>query len=278
MRYGLNISPVGPWGAPGQITELAVLAEQSGWDGVFCEDYLAFRDGLRAYDPWITLALIAEATTRITLGTMVTPLPWRLPATVAAQAMTLDVVSGGRFVLGVGSGDPTGPDARFAAPLSLRQRAERLDEALDVIARLWSGEPVTLHGRHFQLDGATLSPSPKRIPIWVGGQLTLRGPRSRALRWDGACLYREPPEREWEDVTAADVRELRAQARERPDGGAGFVIGVGGRRRRPDLAAEREHATQVAEAGADWRYEYVPPEYSLERARELIEGGPVRAC
>ncbi|HEX4225182.1 MAG TPA: LLM class flavin-dependent oxidoreductase [Pseudonocardiaceae bacterium] len=274
MRNGLDISPAGPWGEPGQQAEFAALAERSGWDGVFCEDYLAFRDGLRAYDPWITLGLMAGATTRITLGTMVTPLPWRQPSSVAAQAMTIDQISGGRFVLGVGSGDTGGPDARFVESMSLKQRVERLDEGLEVIAALWSGEPVTHHGRHFHLDEALLLPRPvqrPRIPIWVGGQLTRPGPRARALRWDGACLYAAPPEDDWVDLTVEDVRRLRA------DGGPGFVIAVGGRRRRADLAAERDYAAALAEAGVDWLHEYVPPDVSPAQARERIESGPISA-
>ena len=84
MKYGLDITPAGPWGRPDRIAELAALAEQCGWDGVFCEDYLCFpaaddaADGEPppdTYDVWITLALIAQATSRVTLGTMVTPLP-----------------------------------------------------------------------------------------------------------------------------------------------------------------------------------------------------------
>jgi len=58
MKYGLDISPAGPWGDPRQIAELAALAESCGWDGVFCEDYLVFPGGVETYDPWITLALV----------------------------------------------------------------------------------------------------------------------------------------------------------------------------------------------------------------------------
>ena len=74
MKYGLDISPAGDWGRPDQIAELAALSEDHGWDGVFCEDYLAFPGGRPTYDVWITLGLVAHATTRLTLGTMVTPL------------------------------------------------------------------------------------------------------------------------------------------------------------------------------------------------------------
>ena len=79
MKHGLDISPAGAWGRPDEIAELATLAEDHGWDGVFCEDYLAFPGGLPTYDVWVTLGLVAQATTRLTIGTMVTPLPARHP-------------------------------------------------------------------------------------------------------------------------------------------------------------------------------------------------------
>jgi alkanesulfonate monooxygenase SsuD/methylene tetrahydromethanopterin reductase-like flavin-dependent oxidoreductase (luciferase family) len=281
MKYGLDISPAGPWGHPGQIAELAALAEQHGWDGVFCEDYIAFPGGVDTYDPWITLALVAEATERVMLATMVTPLPRRRPWTIASQAMTVDRISGGRLALGVGIGDSDSDDfRRFGEAEDLRERAEILDEALEVIVDLWSGQPVTLHGHHFDVEDAQLRPTPTqqpRIPIWVGGAITKRRPRERALRWDGACLYRIPPDRGWEDVTADDVRRLRESAEERPGGGDGFVITVGGRECAEDLAQERRHVTALAAAGADWWHEYVPPRFSLDEARRRIMSGPVRA-
>jgi alkanesulfonate monooxygenase SsuD/methylene tetrahydromethanopterin reductase-like flavin-dependent oxidoreductase (luciferase family) len=183
-----------------------------------CEDYLAFADRLDTYDVWITLGLMASATERVTLASIVTPLAWRQPWTVAAQATTVDHISGGRFVLGVGIGDNAAAEgSRFRAPMSDRQRASRVDEALDVIAALWSGEPVSRNGE-FHLEQAELLPRPvarPRIPIWIGGALTRPGPRARALRWDGACLYRIPGG--WEDVTAGDVRQLRSDALNRAE-------------------------------------------------------------
>src|SRR5215212_4500185 len=99
MRFGVDISPAGPWGDPRTLAELARLAEDAGWDGVFVEDYVVYRDGHETYDPWIALAAVALATERVRIGPMVTPLPRRRPALVAAQAMTLDHLSGGRVVL-----------------------------------------------------------------------------------------------------------------------------------------------------------------------------------
>lgn len=280
MRYGLDISPAGPWGEPGRIAELAALAEFSGWDGVFCEDYVAFPDGLDTYDPWITLALAAQATRRITLGTMVTPLARRRPWTLAAQAMTVDRLSGGRLVLGVGTGDPDSADLRsFGEEPDARRRAELLDEGLEVLSQLWASDSATFQGKHFAVRDAPLRPAPvqqPRIPIWVGGALTKRRPRERALRWDGACLYRVSPP-DWADVTADDVAWLRELARNRRTDGDAFVIAVGGRERADDLTAERQYVTGLRGAGATWWHEYVPPRLPLETARQLIETGPIRA-
>ena len=150
-----------------------------------------------------------------------------------------------------------------------------------MITRLWSGDPVSYAGTRHRLDDARMRPPPvtrPRIPIWVGGAMTKPRPRRRALRWDGACLYRIAPAEGWEDVTPDDVRRLRADARERPDGGDGFVIVVGGRERSTEaakLADDRAYVAALAEAGADWFQEYVPPRLPYDEARRRIEAGPL---
>lgn len=243
MKFGIDISPAGDWGRPDQIAELAALAEDHGWDGVFCEDYLAFPGGLPTYDVWITLGLVAQATSLATLGTMVTPLPARHVPTVALAARSVAAVSAGRLVLGVGSGDPLGDPVMGDTGMS---RAELLDAALDQI-------------RH----------TAPEVPVWIGGSAMKQGPRARALRWNGACLYRVPPP-DWEDLTPADVEALRADA-----GRESFVVAVGGRERATDVAAERRYVASLARAGADWWHEYVPPRLPLEEARRRIRTGPV---
>jgi len=278
MRYAIDLSAIGPWGSPRQLAELAAMAEHGGWDGVFVEDYVFHADGLDCFDPWVALAAIAMATEGIRIGLLVAALPRRRPWKLAAEAVALDHLSGGRMVLGVGSGDPTSADfTRCGEAADARVRGQMLDEALDVIDRLWSGEDVTHHGQHYHLDGVALRPRPlqwPRIPIWVGGQYTRRRPRERALRWDGSCLFRvEPPD--WEDMTPDDVRELAALAAERPGGGH-FDIVIGGRRRGADEDAERELIASIAEAGATWWNEWVPPDTPLERVREIACAGPLR--
>ncbi|MFW9976289.1 MAG: LLM class flavin-dependent oxidoreductase, partial [Candidatus Thorarchaeota archaeon] len=115
MRYGINIPNFGWFGDIATLVDIAVEAEESGWDGFFLWDHmLVFKQDdmvLNFADPWITLAAIACQTRKIRLGPLVTPLPRRRPWKVAREAVTLDHLSNGRVILGVGIGAP--PDVEF---------------------------------------------------------------------------------------------------------------------------------------------------------------------
>ena len=244
MKYGLDITSAGDWGRPDQIAGLAALAEDHGWDGVFCEDYLAFPGGLPTYDVWVTLGLVAQATMRMTIGTMVTPLPCRHVPTVLLQARSLAALSGGRFALGVGSGDPE------ATPSSAGPGGRGERSSMPRWPRSARRHPTCR-------SGSAVRPRCRR-----------RGP-ARCV--GTARLYRVPPPA-WEDLTPDDVADLRAAA-----GRSSYVILVGGRERRDDLAADRHYVSSVADAGADWWQEYVPPRLTLDEARRRIRAGPIGA-
>ena len=178
---------------PHDLVRLGILAEETGFDGFFLWDHLLFSNDGRGpdiLDPWLVLALIAEATQRITIGTMITPLSRRRPAVLARQTTTLDRISQGRLVLGVGIGSPAQGDfALFGDEADDVLRAEMLDEGLDVLTGLWSGEQVSHAGKHYTVKDVSFSPTPvqrPRIPIWVGGTLPRKRPMMRAFRWDGA--------------------------------------------------------------------------------------------
>jgi len=200
MLYAISISPAGPGGDPAAMAELAVEAEQAGWDGIFLEDYIVYQGqaGMATYDPWVTMAAMAAATSRVCLGASVTPLPRRRPWKLASEAVTLDHLSNGRLILGVGAGDIH--DQGFSAtgePLEPATRAQLLDEGLQIMTRLWTGEPVTFHGRHFRIEQLSLSPPPvqqPRIPVWIGGDWQLSGVKARVARWDGCCVYKGSPD------------------------------------------------------------------------------------
>jgi probable F420-dependent oxidoreductase len=185
MRHGICVANIGTYANPHVTVELAAVAEKSGWEAVFVWDHLGFVWGPPAADPWVTLAAVAAATSRIRIGTAVTPVARRRPHVLAHQVATLDVLSGGRVVFGAGLGGVANEFARFGEPADERVRAAMLDEGLDVLRRLWAGEEVHHRGEHYVVDGVTLTPKPlqERLPIWIGGNraASLR----RAARWDG---------------------------------------------------------------------------------------------
>jgi alkanesulfonate monooxygenase SsuD/methylene tetrahydromethanopterin reductase-like flavin-dependent oxidoreductase (luciferase family) len=278
MRYGLAL-PNGGVDAR-TLVGFGVLAEEVGWDGVFLEDYIVYqnRQDVQTHDPWAILAGLALRTAHVRLGTEVTPLPRRRPWKLARETATVDHLSGGRLILGVGLGDAAEPGFRQFEETDARRRAELLDEGLAVLAGLWSGKPFSYRGRHYQVDETTFLPPPvqrPRIPIWVGGGYPLKGPMERAARWDGACLYKHPPTANDHRMTADDVRGLKRFVESRRTAGDPYDIVVGGHQRSADWDAERAHIRSVREAGATWWIEWVPPD-KPDVMRAAIQRGPLR--
>src|SRR5947208_4230366 len=187
LRNALRLPNGGECVDPRFVLELAERAETAGWDALLLEDYICYQGNpsTPTCDVWATLAAIAVKTSRIRLGTSVTPLPRRRPWKVAREAAAVDQLSAGRLILGVGAGDVGDAFVRdasfthFGEVLDLRQRAEMLDEGLAIIAGLWSGQAFAFSGKHYRVDEVTFAPTPvqrPRIPIWVGGGYPKRGP------------------------------------------------------------------------------------------------------
>jgi probable F420-dependent oxidoreductase len=186
MRYGLSVCTLGDYADPHRVVELARVAEPAGWEALFVWDHLGFALGMPSGDPWVTLGAMVQATSRLRVGTAITPLPRRRPQIVANAVATLDQLSDGRMTLGVGLGGAPAEFTAFGESGDARERAGKLDEALEVLAALWSGERVDHHGRHYTVDGVTLAPLPvqrPRVPVWVGGDSAPAA--RRAARWDG---------------------------------------------------------------------------------------------
>jgi alkanesulfonate monooxygenase SsuD/methylene tetrahydromethanopterin reductase-like flavin-dependent oxidoreductase (luciferase family) len=187
MRFAINVPP---FADPREIVEMGVQAEDAGWDTVMAWDHLQWIPSLEldVHDPWAMLSALAVRTERVLLGTCVTPLSRRRPQVVAKQLVTLDHLSGGRALLGVGLGEP--PDGDFEAfgdESDPRIRADRLDEALELVDQLVSGRVVDHAGPHFTVRAKLQPPSLRRPrpPILVAGIAPHRRPLERALRWDG---------------------------------------------------------------------------------------------
>ncbi len=285
MKYGLYICAAAEAGDPRHMAELAAAAEDVGWDAIFLEDYIVYQ-GQRAiptYDPWVTLAAMAVATRRVRLGTSVTPISRRRPWKLASEATTLDHLSQGRVVLGAGSGDLQDHGfERVGEPTSAATRAERLDEGLEIISRLWSGSPVSQEGTHFNVRDLQLCPRPvqqPRIPIWIGGDWLHPTVRRRLVRWDGCCVYKGPQsvEAPWQELTVADAAEIRAAvvvARGHVDD---FEVCFGGRERGDDWEQERAHLATLQAAGVSWWNEWVKPG-DRERVDASVKRGPLRVA
>jgi hypothetical protein len=241
-------------------------------------------------DPWQVLAVVAARTSRIKLGTMITPVARRRPWKLAKEVTTLDLLSGGRVILGVGLGAPDTEFSSFGEPTDRSHRAGLLDEGLDVLTGLCSGQSFSHEGKHFKVGPVRFAPSPvqrPRIPIWVGGVLPsegplartarrvagippARGPVARAARWDGFIPIN--PGRPGDRATVGQI----AAVRDRIGGLRGTTVDY-------DIAVwgELDSAGQVAgllpgyrDAGATWWVES-PGSGSgwLDAVRERL-GGP----
>ncbi|MDP9243269.1 MAG: LLM class flavin-dependent oxidoreductase [Actinomycetota bacterium] len=276
MHFALSSQNFGTYGDPLLLAELASDAEAAGWDGFFVWDHLLRGDAPVA-DPWISLAAVAIATERLRIGTMVTPLSRRRPWQVARQATTLDHLSNGRVTLGVGLGSsPRMEFEPFAEETDDRRRAEILDESLDIVTRLWSGETFDREGA-YTLRGVRSLPPPlqrPRIPIWVAGNWPNRGPLRRAARYEGVFPQKVPEDPDDWMLTPEEVRSIVTVIDEHRSSGAPFDVAValsdeGDRVRRADMVEEH------ADAGVTWWMEGVLDDVGpLEEVRTLIRNGP----
>lgn len=284
MQYAISIPNFGSGGDPRTLVELAVRAEDAGWDGFFVWDHILVDPtwSLEIADPWIAMAAIAGATHRIRLGPMVAALPRRHPWMLARETASLDRLGEGRLILGAGLGWPSEAEfGTFGQEVDLRRRGEMVDETLAILEGLWGGEPFSFAGEHYRVGRVTFLPRPlqePRIPIWVAA---LRpgpdAPLRRAARWDGFVPAVEDGELPLamfaRDV--ARVRELRA--------GMGFTldapydVAAPGTTPGDDRAAAADRVAAFAEAGATWWQEIVSDWLGgIDGIRARIAAGPPR--
>lgn len=275
MRFGLTVPTTGLLGYPQALVRLACAAEASGWDGFFIWDIVGGESThpTPVVDPWIALAAIAAATERIRIGALVTPLPRRRPWKMARETASLDHLSGGRLIMGVGIGASQEEFAHFGEEADPRIRGAMLDEGLTVVTRLWHGEPFSFAGEHYQVQEATFLPRPvqqPRIPIWVGGIWPHKAPFRRAARWDGVFPFGPNG-----NLTLAEIREMVNFIRVQRPAGAPFDVMVGGDVPFDDPAHARAILTEYAEAGVTWWVEGIGEwRGDVEAMATFIQGGP----
>lgn len=248
MQFSVDVPNFGRWANPREFADFASRVENAGWDGISLWDHILVEDGLEVADPWILLAAAAMVTDRIRLITMVTPIPRRHPWKLARECVSVDLLSQGRLILGVGSGWPTDPEfTRFHGEEDLRVRADMLDEGLQILTGLWTGEPFEFHGEHYEMEPVTFKPVPAqkpRIPIWVAAMWPRRRPVRRAARWDGvAPIFYSIDEDEYSDPTPDRVRDVAAYAALHRTSNSPLDITIAGDSRR---------ASEFVEAGVTW--------------------------
>jgi alkanesulfonate monooxygenase SsuD/methylene tetrahydromethanopterin reductase-like flavin-dependent oxidoreductase (luciferase family) len=278
MKYAFDVANFGPYADPRVLADLAHRAEDSGWDGFFIWDHVLIAGGGPVGDPTVQLAAIAMATSRIRFGPMITPLPRRHPWKLAREAATLDHLSGGRLILGIGlGGDWFTELSTFGYSVDDVERAEILDEGLAIVTGLLGGEPFSFAGKHYSIKPTQFLPKPvqSRIPIWIAGTWPRPRPFRRAARYDGVVPMAANIEK---DLSADDVRAIaKFITKHRKRDGAFDIVHAG------DTAgkSKREAADIVApfvEAGATWWNEApLPWKTTLDDVRARIAAGPPKA-
>jgi len=231
VRFGVSLPNVGDCGSPQTLVQLGREAEAAGWDGVFVWDCvhieIAERDRLPMADPWIALAAIASATSRVRIGPIV-------------------------------------------------------EEGLEILTGLWSGEPFSYHGDHYQLEEMTFLPRPvqsPRIPIWLDAVWPRMRSMRRAARYDGVIAGRK--DEDGGPITPEDIRVMRRWIEEHRRVMEPIDIVHEGETPGDDPNAAIAAAQPWADAGVTWWIESVWSHFyrgTLETMRERIRQGPPRGA
>jgi len=265
MRQGVFFPPFDGVADPHRLVELGQAAEVAGWDGIFLWDHLLYAGGVtKILDPYISLAAIASSTSTIQLGAMVTPLNRRRPQIVARQAVTLDLLSNGRLILGFGIGDDgeSGELSKFGETTDAKVRGRMLSEGLVVLTGLLSGSPLDYRSEHYQAKGVTFQPTAAReggIPIWLAARWPNPAPIRRAAHYGGVFVI------QMKDPN--DVAALRERLRREGADLGHFDIVISG--------FMGDDPSPWANAGADWFLSWIGPyNMNFDEVHEMIEEGP----
>lgn len=276
-RFAIDIAPLGALSDPLAILRLARAAEDAGWDGLSIWDSLGLSMGTSAADPFVTLAAIAASTERLRLITSIIAVARRRPQLVVQAAATLDLLSAGRLVLGVGAGEDRPDFEAFGEPPDRSARIGRMDEAMAIIDAGLRGHVLDHEGVHLRAQGVTLGPRPRqqpRPPLWLGA--LRRGGVRKAARWDGWIAVAMSEDGTSMEMSPGAFGELVALVRSEREAlglaDAPFeiaVLGVDG--------LDGTRAGAFIDAGATWWLESLSPmRGSLDELEAIVRSGPAR--
>jgi len=273
-KFGIYIANYGITNDPQDYVDLAILSENNGWDGFFLWDHVFLSSNKMQpfLDPWIILSAVAVKTKRIKLGTTVTPLARRRPWIVAKQVSTLDQLSKGRMILGVGLGIDL-DFSNFGENTDLLIRSEKLDESLHILKGLWANKPFTFKGKHFHIKEVEFFPKPfqEKIPIWVGGTWPIKKPFQRAAQYDGVFPLKAGEE---ESLSPNDYREIIKYIKQYRSSFDSYdiiksIYSTG-------IKEEDEWINDYLNIGITWFVEAIWPgrDSSLDNIKKIISRGP----
>ena len=276
MKYGFII----PRGDVDTIVAMAIEAEEAGWDGIFYWDGIYIESMGEMYDPWVVLAAIALRTQHVRIGAVLTPPSRRRPWKLARETVTVDHLSHGRLVLPVGLGAlDDGGFSKVGEVTDRKVRAQLLDEGLEILTGLWSGQSFSFHGRHYHVDEMTFLPPPvqkPRIPIWVVGAWPRTKSMQRVLRYDGLLPTKINPDGSGGEVTPDDIRAMKAYIAEHRTQTTPFDIVWEGETPGDDYNEARDIIKPYVDAGITWWMESRWSIEDIDVVRTRIRQGPPR--
>jgi alkanesulfonate monooxygenase SsuD/methylene tetrahydromethanopterin reductase-like flavin-dependent oxidoreductase (luciferase family) len=275
MKFGIYAPNFGnTFGNPKLITELAIEAEKSGWDGFFLWDHIVYQEEgyPNIVDPFIALTSVAEYTQNIHIGTTVTPLPRRRPWKLARETATLDIISEGRLILGIGLGGPSELSI-MNEETNLSKMAKMTNEHLEILNGLWSGEDFNYSGKYYTIDKVKFLPRPiqkPRIKMWGAGTWPKKGPFKRAAKLDGVVPlsqdYRNP-------LTPDDYRNMIEYMRKHGLRSPYDIVEISFDATKSN--DKRKAILEFQDAGVNWWLELVSDwNGSYEKIKDIIMQGP----
>jgi len=270
MKYGIAL----PFTEARKVADAAKIAEEAGWDGLY------LGDAIWCSDPMIALAAAAMTTQRIRLGTMITPMPLRIPWKLASESAALDNLSGGRMTLALATGAVwMGWHAFPDEVTDTRARAEMLDEGIDILTLLFKGKQFDYDGKHYHLKLTQMEEmhypqkpvQQPRIPLWVVGAWPRKKSMQRTLKCDGLLPAKMNSEGKFEDVKPADLREMKAFIDANRTLTTPFDLVIEGKTGEMSPAQQTDTLCEWEEAGATWWIEGLwglPEAQVMDRLRQ----------
>jgi hypothetical protein len=282
LSYGVFLAPFAEFAEPERLVVLARSAEEAGWHGFFLWDHVLEGSGMPVADSFVMASAIAQETERVRLGMLVTPLARRRPWVFARQCATLDRLANGRLVVGIGLGhDTRGELSSFSGEvIDTARRAAVLDESLEIVVRLWSGEPVDYEGEQLAVHAPAFLPRPVQqpLPIWVACRWPNRRPLSRAARYQGCFpIFDGDTSEGGNSIPGMPDPETVAVIRDELAGrGAADDIEIVCRGNSGEAAAVElgSRMSELAQAGMTWWLESFAPGQAPADIERVVAAGP----